>query len=402
MEFKIIEHNFERLEKKLTAIRNKCLKYGCEFSFQVKGDEFRQEKIENTDIIVTRKYIVIDVSGEAKINGWEFIGSIEHTGIENGNIIKCLKDVEIPEKFYSVECACEHCHSNRVRKNTFLIRNTETGEFKQIGKSCLRDYTNGLSAEMAAQFANAYEFCQSANDDFGIRPKAYFPIKDILTYSSEIISKMGYAKSEKDADSTKNIVRINYCYDHKSNAWTLAEFEEKRVVTQRNELLFNFKSPESIAMAENALEWIRNIKFDDLKGNFMHNLWAVAKNEYISQDDLGILVALIPTYQKEIERQKEVEERLKQESKSNFVGNVGDRIIVNIVSAEVVTSWDTDFGTTYINKLVDDNENIYIWKSSKNVVTAEIDGNVKMTVKAHNEYKGTKQTEVQRVAKMKK
>lgn len=401
MEFKIREENFERLEKKLKTIQNKCLKYGNNFSFSIKGEEFRKERIEDTDIFVIRKYIIIDVEGEAKVDGWEFVGSIEHTGIEDGNIIKSLKDVEIPERFYSTECVCEHCNTNRVRRNTFLIRNTETGEFKQIGKACLRDYTNGLSAEMAAQFANAYEACQSANDDFGFRPRAYFPVKDILTYASEIIGKMGYAKSEQEENSTKNLVRIHYCFDHHSDAWALADFEEKKVRDQRDSLAFNFKSDEAIAEAESALEWILNADSSQFHSNFLHNLRAIAKNDYVSISNIGILVALIPTYQREIEKQKAIEERQKQESISEFIGNVGDRISVNVVSADVVTYWETDFGTTYFNKLVDVDGNIYIWKSSKSSVCTDIIGICKMTVKAHQEYNGAKQTEVQRVQKQK-
>ena len=52
---------------------------------------------------------------------------------------------------------------------------------------------------------------------------------------------------------------------------------------------------------------------------------------------------------------------------------------------------------TYIYKIVDIDGNIYTWKTSGGIAeeTTEIVG----TVKAHNEYRGTKQTELTRVRK---
>ena len=79
------------------------------------------------------------------------------------------------------------------------------------------------------------------------------------------------------------------------------------------------------------------------------------------------------------------------------VGNVGDRITVQIADFGIVTSWATEYGMTYIYKIVDTDGNIYTWKTSGGIAeeTTEIVG----TVKAHNEYRGTKQTELTRVRK---
>lgn len=393
MEFKIAECNFERLEKKLVTIRNKCLKYGNDFSFSVTGEKF--EKVNK----IMQKFILVDVSGTAKIDNWEFIGTIEHT--QHGNIIKCITDLEIPAHYFTAECVCEHCKSDRIRRNTYLIRNTETGEFKQVGKTCLQDFTNGLSAESVAGYISLYNELITAEAPLpGSKTTIYYPIEDVLKYAAEVINVYGYIKSSEGENSTKFEVFDQYCFDHHQDRISPSRFKEIRL--NRSKTPLNFERSESVATAENALAWIRNKEITDRDSTFIHNLSVIASNDYVKLSDFGFLVALIPAYKKEVEHLEKVERKRKQESKSNFVGNIGDRITVNIVSAEVVTSWDNDFGTTYINKLVDENENIYIWKSSKNVVTAEIDGSVKMTIKAHNEYNGIKQTEVQRVTKTKK
>lgn len=48
MVYEIFEGNFERLEKKLNRIGNKCKKYGCDFCFSVIGETFREVIDEST------------------------------------------------------------------------------------------------------------------------------------------------------------------------------------------------------------------------------------------------------------------------------------------------------------------------------------------------------------------
>ena len=91
------------------------------------------------------------------------------------------------------------------------------------------------------------------------------------------------------------------------------------------------------------------------------------------------------------------EEEKAKEQQSEYVGNVGDRITVQIADFKIVTSWETGFGLTKIFKIVDTDGNVYTWKTSGGIAdgTETIIG----TVKAHNEYRGTKQTELTRVRK---
>ena len=41
MTYSILEANMERLEKKLTRIQNKCKKFGCSFTYEKVGEEFK-------------------------------------------------------------------------------------------------------------------------------------------------------------------------------------------------------------------------------------------------------------------------------------------------------------------------------------------------------------------------
>lgn len=130
MQYSIYEGNMERLEKKLKRIENKCNKYGnTNFKFEVVGTEYKEIELDNGKKINTKFYIV-DVDGIAKVNDWVFVAIIQHK--DNGNIIRQFKtDIEVPEKYRHTESICEHCNYKRVRKDTYLIYNEVTNEFKK-------------------------------------------------------------------------------------------------------------------------------------------------------------------------------------------------------------------------------------------------------------------------------
>ena len=150
--YSIYEGRMEDLMKKITRIQNKCKKFGCDFHFEQVGEELKEVKCPDGTVQKFR-FILVEAEGTAKVNDWEFVASVEHTS--KGNIFsKAMTDVEIPERYRCSDPYCEHCNVHRSRKDTFIIKNTVTGDFKQVGKSCLMDFTHGMSAEAASLYAS--------------------------------------------------------------------------------------------------------------------------------------------------------------------------------------------------------------------------------------------------------
>lgn len=154
MKYAIYEGNLDRLEKKLKRIFNKCKAYGCDFHYEQTGEEFRELKDEKGNKY-TARFVLVEAEGTAVINDWEFVAELEHT--EKGNIITGVAGIEVPERYYTTTPVCEHCNSKRYRKNTYIVRNKTTGEFKQVGKSCLKDFTHGMSAEAVTQYMSLFD-----------------------------------------------------------------------------------------------------------------------------------------------------------------------------------------------------------------------------------------------------
>ena len=141
--YTIPEENLESLQKKVKQINNKSLKLvGTPITLTKVEENFIQNEITKE----WNKVIVVEINGEAPhYNGWEFVATLNHN-YETGNIIKSAGQ-EVPIEYRTTPIKCDHCGINRFRKDTYVVKNTETNEYKQVGSSCLKDFFNGRDPE---------------------------------------------------------------------------------------------------------------------------------------------------------------------------------------------------------------------------------------------------------------
>lgn len=74
---------------------------------------------------------------------------------------------------------------------------------------------------------------------------------------------------------------------------------------------------------------------------------------------------------------------------------MGERVTIKARQARCVTSYETQYGTKRIYKIIGEDGNIYIWKTGK-IITESHDIIVTGTIKDHGEFRGVKQTELTR------
>lgn len=397
MEYAIYEGNLERLIKKLSTIQNKANKYGLGFRFEVKGEEFREieDDYGHKDI---RRFVIVDVEGDVvKHNGWRCVAVIERSDEHADNIIRQIDtDIEVPVKYRNAPMVCDHCHTLRNRSKMFLIYNEESNEWKMVGKSCLKEFTFGLDPEMVALHISYFdELIEAEYIPVGSNSPMYEYVFTNLLYAAEAVRMYGY-RSSQTYDRTTRVMTENHVA-YSEGGWfgknRLAKWEVEEVEADISNG-FNAHHPENEVFVKSAIEWIKNYDVSD-DSTYMHNLKTIATSQYVRAKDLGILVSLIPTYKKAVER-KEAAERKEAEitrkaKSSEYVGNVGDKIEVAITNIKLVTSFDTQFGTTYLYEMEDESGNIYKWFASNSY---DIEGvkSVRGTVKKHDEYNGVKGT----------
>lgn len=425
MQYKIFEGNMERLQKKVNRIQNKCKKYGCEFHFEIVGDLYEKhykladgsigrkieedEKKQNviaTKEIVVLHYYIVEAEGIAKISDWEFIGKIQK--METGNVIKTVRDAcEVPERYYTCDIECEHCGTKHYRKESFLVRNTVTGDFKQVGRNCLCDYTHGLDAEMCASFISTFDdIIQGESCMAGASFETYYEVKNLLNISFRIVDKLGYVSRQS---SSEYMERYGYCKSKECTSFIATLIYNAEIGRLNPMMRDNAKEFREMigfgdddiyeAKVNSALDWING---HEESSNYIHNLKVICANEYVKQDMIGILISLVPAYYREQEKIEEENRRKakteKEKADSEYVGNVGDKITIISSNIKILTVWENAYGNIVkLIKIVDTDGNVYVWKTTCNL--QECDKELKLTgkVKDHQMYNDTKQTVLERV-----
>ena len=366
MKYLVLKNNVEKLRKKVNRIRNK----GVNVVFIVaneptfipsrKFDELYYEAYE------------VEVQGLYKVEGWEFVGTIEHR--DSGNVIRCAvsaNDDIIPERYRTCAPFCEHCGTHRNRKDTYLVRNVETGEFKMRGKQCLMSYTSGLDATVCAELmsvVNGVDETPEENDDFEgcfMGGCSYVGNRILKTVAYETVLESGY-----DSFSTKIAIANNvfgHCvYNDRTNE--LAEIDEWAENVEANS------------------EYMRNAK----------TMW-LSENPYECRD-IALIASFINVFLKEKAKNVAKAKRANQLANSEYVGEVGKRIEFEVASCRVLYTrsnagysyYATD---SYVYEIIDANGNVIVWST-----TSFVEEGMKFvaTVKSHGEYRGVKQTTVTR------
>ena len=327
MKYAIYEGNIDRLEKKLKRISNKCKAYGCDFHYEQTGEEFRELKDEKGNKH-TARFVLVEAEGTAIINDWEFIAELEHT--ENGNIITGVAGVEVPERYYTSKPMCEHCNSKRFRKNTYIVRNKQTGEFKQVGKSCLKDFTHGMSAEAVTQYMSLFDtLIEGETPEPGCAFQRYVSTKEYLLYVAETIRHFGYTRSSDEGISTASQA-IDF-YDAAHGRAVTKEYLQD-LIDKMESVNFDIDNQSSVELVSNALVWISE---QEENNNYIHNLKTACSLEYV-KGNFGLYASLFPAYDRDLERTAKRKAVQSVEQSSEFVGEISDRITVKIQSVKCV------------------------------------------------------------------
>ncbi len=401
--FSIYDGNMPKFEKALSRIKNKCEKYNCPFVYNKVGEEFKTETITKLDdgtpleheVEITRRFVIIEVEAKPIIADWELIASLEHT--KEGNIIHHIgNNIEVPERYYNVAPYCEHCNVNRYRKNSFIIHNVKTDEFKQVGKTCLNDFTGNVNAEWLASFYSMFSklaIFEAPQGGYN-NSERYFSIIDVLTYTVAVTNIYGYCKSGSD-NATGEIVKdfyiVNECGGY--------PFKEVNKCIKEKMQSVNFKiTTHDVEIAKEIIAYVNTMQDNN---NYTHNIKTLCASTMVSYGNVNLLVSAITCYNRNIERKAKEEARKKEASKSNHIGNIKDKLTINIASWKCLTSWSNCYDgyhetTTFLYQFVDNDGNVFTWKTQKffddDVTLHEITG----TVKAHNVFRDAKQTELTR------
>ena len=395
MKYSIPTAKLEKLEK----VIRKYQKKGANITFEIgnkvteKGTLYVMDHIHHCqfDEPIDVECYEVFVEGSYIINGWQFVGTVEFT--ELGNIIRLADssfEGKVPAKYLHTPKICEHCGKIRNRKDTYLICSTE-GEWKQVGSSCLLDYTQGLDADKCADIMSCLnKVVELSNKDFSeedFMGNGYSSTgcgmsrETVLPVAYAYVKQYGYRRME-NGDGT--------AHDILSMLWGGLHDEE---MVRRYESLVMPTDEELKAIDE-----VARANVDSMTNDYMRNASIAWLKESLEYRDFGLVSSFVNTCLKQFAREAEMKQ--KAESRNNeWVGNIGDRITIKVASARVLYTKDNSYhsyyaGCSWVMEILDEEGHTYKWSASTNRINP---GDVIVaTVKSHDDYKGIRQTVITR------
>ena len=372
----------EEVEKKLKRYGKKAQKYNVPFSFSFGEPYCKSVKRKNDyGFVVENKYEVCDLTINSEVikkGNYTVIAHIDHSLSEN------VVDVfhgETQKKWVTLSPFCEHCNSNHNLKYTFIV--TDGKEEKQVGRNCLKDYC-GIDPQMIG-IANEFseELKQFSPERYNLDGISLaYDAEEVLAFAIETVREQGYRKSD-EYKSNKSIVSKKIDEGHP------------------NRLL--------VTEAHMMAQAIRDMSIDEAIDARLNNVKARLSGFYCKPSDFGYF-AYAPVAFENWNKRKEAQKRRTEEKKamantSKHVGVIGERASFDIKEMRLITSYETNYGTSYLYRFIDTSDNVLIWFASspfgewvnghwieKNNVSR-----IKATIKDHSERDGVKQTIISRV-----
>lgn len=390
MMYLIPTENMESFEKKIARIRRKAERAKVDFSYQ------RLEPVQKeTDLPgITVECVPVTVKCKIHYENWIVIAVLDHH--ETGNVIHLVEgewrpsaELALPSRFRTAKSFCEHCNTMRSRNKTVVIYNTQTKQFKQVGTTCLREYTGGIDAEAIAAFEEAIK---SPEEFLGVSGSSKFFVetKDYLSAVVATMSLYGFMSKKKAAEINEE-VRYNNNIKRVEATCTKAVHlmtNNEKPNEMSNKWHNIYKSKDTEAFVEDALEWIKSYNEPN---DFMENLRVICSGSHIKVSDVGFAACLMDLYKRHLEYEKTRKQKEKDNEMYRYYGEVGEKVTLNGKLA-CVTSYSTQFGVMFIYKMIY-NSAIFVWKTSKYLGIDDSGAEVNLigTIKEHSEFRGVKQ-----------
>jgi len=377
--YSIPEANYIRFCHKFDILSRRANKLGQELSRKEVGTEFVTVKFDGEE--KTFRHIKVEVCGTTpKFNGWVFAATLDTT--PEGNLVRKMpSELTLPEWVQTSGCKCDHCKVDRNRNETFLLHNVDTGDWKQVGRSCLKDFLGHNDPHQLASFAELTvvvgemaESCREFEGNDG-RSQSYEPTETVLRYSAVFIRKEGYIKSEFDGSTKSKVFELLYPnYRHLS----------RKAIDEIRSLIGEANSQEVTDLVEAAKAWAAGLTGTS---EFDNNMRLIARLEYVNLKTVGLACYLVAGYLRSVGIEKEKASKLNE-----HFGTVGVRLRGLKLTVVRKFTMDGFYGVSHILVMEDSQGRCFKWQTSTyNADEGEemvLDG----SVKSHDEYKGRLQT----------
>lgn len=323
------------------------------------GPVFETVDGKTAPVLISVEGFDVTVTGESpKFGGWSFAAAITHG--ETGNTIRNISGGDLPVRFRTAASNCDHCHTTRRRNDTYVVLH-EDGQYQQVGKQCLKDFTGHASPAALASWleiiANLEDECGSLEDEdcegkFG-RGERRIGTDHLLAFAAMWIRKNGFVSRKQaeawDKSSTGSSVFLcltdRLCWDSFAKSGAIHPISEADTAT-----------------AQSIRVWVST--FPASCNEYLHNLKVTLSAESLSFRSAGLAVSSVASYQRHIGEIEERKKAVANAPEQPYVGRIGERLRDLKVTCTFIRAIEGDYGVTTFCRFQDAEGRVYKWKAS--------------------------------------
>lgn len=321
-----------------------------------------------------------------KLGNWQVVGNLDAHA--DGNLAYALTDGADDNaalnRYAGESICCEHCNVKRKRISSFVLRDGASGQYKEVGSSCVEDFT-GIDPAAALFLAKMHasvrvvegefdEFSKSGRSN-AVSTRYFLAVVNAITQTSGFVSN-AKAEAESGVLAPTWDVALGCLLDRNRIKQDLEPHLEH---ADRIRAWFSAKDDLGLTSFE------RNVK-----------LLLGADALAIKRQHLAIAAAAVPSYWRGMGASSRAAAPVRP---SQHVGTVGQKMTAELLIERAIPI-ETQFGVVDLVLLSDAEGNKLVWKTralSYEIRQRVMDGekiSVKASfkIKSHDEYKGTMQT----------
>lgn len=321
---------------------------------------------------------------EIKLGNWQVVGKLQ--AMEGGNlqfhVTGAKSDAQAISAFAAKPITCEHCKTNRRRKDAYILRDLASRAYKQVGGSCLLDFT-GIDPSRALFLAKMWEVFRAEEDELldflrSSRSNAV-GTREFLADVSFLAQTQGFVSSAKARE-------IGIPATYQDAIGLTRQLERDTDLNARY-----WKAREMhLAVADAIRDWAKQLPLED---SFNANVHLLLQSDSIELNPkhLAFAAASWAAYRKAMNLNE-------ARAKSVHIGEPGQKLN-RILTFRRAIPLDSVYGMSYLILLKDEDGNAVTWKTRACptwMLQADHDVrfNASFKVKHLDTYKGACQTAV--------
>jgi hypothetical protein len=370
---------YEATVEKIARVNARAAKRGWTGHVTVTGTPVTETITNAAGFQMTRSWVETEITGEPpRYGGWVFLAELDWESADE-LIVRAAPGAPPANRDGLRPGECDHCRTKRDRKSIYLVANAETGEQKQVGSSCIKDF---LGHDIRPVFVSADE--ASFDEGFGCGGGGAGGVGDpdvspltVLAAAWGVIQVTGYHKADSDAPTKWAVQSVLFPYSAREREFAarVAPYFDR-----------------SYEQARIILDWVLSDAFAG-ESDYVVNLKAAARSETVGPRVFGLLVSAPVAWARGVERELRRQAEA-AEIRNEWFGEEGQRLIVT-ARVRSIREISSNWGVTTLYVLVTSDGHLVKYFASRPVFGETADDTwyvLKGTVKGHGEYQGARET----------